>query len=967
MAKIIIDLSGQLGLLERHQGDLNDTSAVPNLRYIGEDGSFADGIFNPMKSYGYMSPANNTFRTLTGTIAAPINSIQYDSESDTVFLSEEGENILQLNGLADTSLTNYLSVATGSTIKDAVIYEANSAKALVYIVDSNTPVTYSDASSTIHTGGTYIGFKTLDETEGLNVLENKIVDYSFTSNKGYLFGVTSVAGQDYATYKVRRVAQQINTSDFYSATDFTNGTLDVSGVTMAISREAGTGVGITMKVSIQAQASASTAPYTARGAWGSGVSYAVNDTVTNGGFTWQCHSAHTSAAGDQPGVGGAWEDKWDRFGAPDGTDLASATVSLDEISDYGNNSKNRYTFTFSSPVSLTRATNYWIVLQESGTNMSGSTDKCSWMMTANGQGLYQRYAKVFLDAATDYWRGINANGDTLTANHDDFDFTLNLNRSDDWSLNTASGKFTVETGGDGFLYVAENALLYWITGNKVHTVDGSSTGGFVGKVSDTVLLFPSYIEIADVAETRSRMYLGIQTTNRTSSTDGKTFGANKIGVYIWDKRTQVQGQTDFYPCPGAREIKSVFTSSTGDVLVITISNSGFTEIRGISGNQYAVLHTFERNGYPPSRRGISQVDNMSVWCGANGIYYAYGSITNSQKRQLYKIGTMAGEVENNLTMGPIFVGHEEDNEPRISIISGFSGTTPALTETVLDENSTATTSGVIISSGGTYSARGQSFFGEGGYLERVTFSLNKSGGSPTGTVTAKLYRASDIALMATSTAVSITDLPATEDDYSFDFSSSNFELVDGEEYVVVVDATNVTSGSITMWSSASSHSGQGWNRTTLDVWSTYSEDFAFAVYHKIPASFMIKWYPNGDGTIDSVAQKPNQGNIYTKVYTIPSLGTIKYLRLLMAPGVSTGTTVIANLKCYYNQSATAAWTKAITLDDIHKGWKNIEINKNDVNFIQFEIEYVDTITLGDSDFKPMYIELEYDDEKRINP
>ena len=965
MAKIIIDLSGQQGLLERHQGDLNDVSAIPNLRYLAEDGSFADGIFNPMKTYGYMSPANNTFLSLTGTIAAPINSIQYDDESDTVFLSEEGENILQLNGLSDTSLTNYLSVATGSTIKDAVLYEVNSQKALVYIVDSNTPVTYSDATSTIHTGGAYIGFKTLDETQGLNVLENKIVDYSFTSNKGYYFGVTSVAGQNYATNKVRRIAQQINTSDFYSATDFTNGTLDVSGVTMAISREAGTGVGITMKVSIQAQASASVAPYTARGAWGSGVSYAVNDTVTNGGFTWQCWSAHSSAAGDQPGVGGSWEDKWDRFGAPDGTDLASATVTLDSIDDLGSYSKKRETFTFTSPISLTRATNYWIVLEEVGTVMSGTTDKCSWMMTANGQGIYQRYAKVFIDTATDYWRGINPNGDTLTANHDDFDFTLTLNRSDEWSLNTASGKFTEETGGNSFLYTSDNALLYWFKGNKVHTVDGSLTGGFVGKVSDTVLLFPSYMEVADVAETRSRMYLGIQTTKRSSVSDGKTFGANKIGVYIWDKRTQVQGQTDFYPCPGAREIKSVFTSSSGDVLVITIGNSGFTELRGINGNQYAVIHTFEKNGYPASRRGVSQLDNVSVWLGANGIHYAYGAITNNQKRQLYKFGTMAGEADSDT--GPVFVGHEETTEPRSAIVFAWYGIDGSTSETLLDENSTVTTAGIVISAGGTNSTAGQSFVGQNGYLERATFSINKSGGSPVGTVTARLYRANDKVLLAESTAVNITALPATEADQSFDFSSSSYKLEAAVEYIIAIDTTNVSSGSVTIWYSTGSHSGQGWRKTPLDVWSAFGNDFAFSVYYKIPSPFVQKWYPHGDGTIDSVEQKPNEGNIFTKVYTIPSLGTLKYLRLLMAPGVATGTTVIANLKCYYNQSATAAWTKAVTLDDIHKGWKNIEINKNDVNFIQFEIEYIEAITLGDSDFKPMYIELEYDDERRINP
>ena len=355
----------------------------------------------------------------------------------------------------------------------------------------------------------------------------------------------------------------------------------------------------------------------------------------------------------------------------------------------------------------------------------------------------------------------------------------------------------------------DNGLLYWFVENHVHTIDGSITGGGIGKATEDVLLFPSYIRVADVAETRSRMYIGIHTNERSTVADPRNFSSANIGVYIWDRRTQVQGTTDFYPAPGAKEIKSLFTSSSGDVLCITTSNSGFSEIRGINGNQYAVLHTFETNGYPQSRRGVSQIDNMTVWLGANGIFYAYGAVTNSEKKQLYKIGTMAGQTGAGLVCGPAFNGHEYSSGPRLGM-----------------------------------------FF--------------------------------------------------------------------------------------------------GWRDT--------------------PSGIKVqKWYPNGNGTIDSIAQKPGQGDVFTKVYTLPSLATVKYLRLMMAPGVSTGTTTIANLKCYYNQSSTAAWTKAITLDDIHKGWKNIEINKNNINFIQFEIEYITSITLGDSDFKPMYIELEYADENRINP
>jgi hypothetical protein len=815
MSKIIIDLSGQVGLLERHQGDLNDTSAVPNLRYLGAEGSFADGIFNPLKTYGYISPAVNTFTTLTGTIAAPLNSIQYDPQSDVVYLAEEGENILKLDGLDDIVVSNYLSITAGHDIKDMLIYEVNGKKCVLYAIDTNTDITYT--SSTVRTGGMYVGFKTIDPTEGLTLIDNNLADEELGTGSLY-HTITSTAGvSGWGGPKARKLAQQFNSSDFFtgtsSVTNPTNGTAQISGVDLALSLEGGTGAGITMKLSIQTAASASAGDFTSRGAWSNAVTdYAVNNTVTNGGFTWQCILAHSAAAiaNEEPGVGSAWEDYWNRFGAPSGTEVASVTFALSTISNLSNFSRYiRTHLDFSSVVSLTANTEYWLVLEESGSNMSGSTDQLTWMSTLNDDGIYLRYAKAY-QSTLGRWETLNINGDILTAQHDDFDFSFVLNRQDDWSATSATGQFDVQPNQDNFLYLADNGLTYWIVGNRIHTLDGSLTGGFVGKVTEDALVFPSYIEIADVAETRSRMYIGIQMADRlyAGNTESRTFGANRVGVYAWDRRTQIQGAADFYPCPGAKEIRSVFMSSTGDILCITLGNSGFTELRGISGNQFAVLHTFEKAGYPPSRRGVSQLDNLSVWFGKNGILYGYGSVAGG-RGQLYKLGTMAAQANAGLIPGPIFVGHEESSEPRSGIFLGWE---------------------------------------------------------------------------------------------------------DGD-----------------------------------------------------PSYVLQKWYPHGDGTIDTIAQKPNQGDIYTKVYNLPSLSTIKYLRLMMAPGTATGTTTVANLKCYYNQSATAAWTKAITLDDIHKGWKNIEINKNNVNFVQFEIEYVTSITLGDSDFKPMYLELEYDDERRINP
>lgn len=45
-------------------------------------------------------------------------------------------------------------------------------------------------------------------------------------------------------------------------------------------------------------------------AWATTTAYAKTDHVSNGGTNYYCHTAHTSSAADEPGVGANWEDYW---------------------------------------------------------------------------------------------------------------------------------------------------------------------------------------------------------------------------------------------------------------------------------------------------------------------------------------------------------------------------------------------------------------------------------------------------------------------------------------------------------------------------------------------------------------------------------------------------------------------------------------------------------------------------------
>jgi hypothetical protein len=72
------------------------------------------------------------------------------------------------------------------------------------------------------------------------------------------------------------------------------------------------------------------------GAWASGQSYSDdvdsdNDDghkVTQGGQTYRCKVAHTSAAGNQPGIGGTWTTYWDLLTLPSIGSICQAWVHV---------------------------------------------------------------------------------------------------------------------------------------------------------------------------------------------------------------------------------------------------------------------------------------------------------------------------------------------------------------------------------------------------------------------------------------------------------------------------------------------------------------------------------------------------------------------------------------------------------------------------------------------------------------
>ena len=174
-------------------------------------------------------------------------------------------------------------------------------------------------------------------------------------------------------------------------------------------------------------------------------------------------------------------------------------------------------------------------------------------------------------------------------------------------------------------------------------------------------------------------------------------------------------------------------------------------------------------------------------------------------------------------------------------------------------------------------------------------------------------------------------------------------------------ATNITTGAI-LYGSGIETSGNNYRTNKQGI--TYSYLDGSTVYTK-------RVYPFDLTTGTDAAQTPHQGDVYTKVKYIPIGSNVRTLRIYNAPITGTGTTVIATVKLYFNQSTTASiptgMTKSITKDEAKRGYVDFKINSSNIQAIQVEIEWSTSVTLGADTYLPSFAVVNYDETKSKSP
>lgn len=612
MSKLPIDLTGSKGLAPHFYGDRPYIASRPNLRYQGQDGQMAEGIFNPFTFFGYMAPANNTTKACTGT---------------TSFLLSSGLVIPSRLAVNSTDAIFFSDESTGGTAHGKVV---NLDTATDTSLDTILTLSGAEAIPTFHI--TY-GTATIDGI-GVGILVNpsgstmptvaSAVQGEAASGSSITKSVT-VSGANKALYVLAWNRDPTTVNNATGATWDGNAMTSVSFGTYSPSG------GVKIAYSIFRY----TAPASITGdvvvSWAGSennlgvICIVVNDANQTTPFTGNTIDTESNAAEFQ-------------F----------------TIAETGSNQLRLVTF-------LTETTTHspsgdWQTEVLNDTDTSGRFS--TWKFTLATQ--FSRLEDMVVYQINVEPKILFTKRNTVSDNFNsigiaDLDFS---NVDEDWSY--AIHNFTLSGSNRATFVRADNNTLYVLDGASVHSIDGTVLGGTNGSITEDVLQFlgggaigGDVARVIDGVDTRGRIWFGVHIYANFDARENSFSGITTpqfIGVYVWDRISGVAGMQDYVSISGAKEFKSMHLLGN-EPACFTISTEGYTQLRKWDGSGFAVVQTLGKLAYPNFQKHSVYEDGQSImWLGNDGKVYVYGRLEGNDVDALYIIGDM----EDHITAASTF-------------------------------------------------------------------------------------------------------------------------------------------------------------------------------------------------------------------------------------------------------------------------------------------------------------------------
>lgn len=172
---------------------------------------------------------------------------------------------------------------------------------------------------------------------------------------------------------------------------------------------------------------------------------------------------------------------------------------------------------------------------------------------------------------------------------------------------------------------------------------------------------------------------------------------------------------------------------------------------------------------------------------------------------------------------------------------------------------------------------------------------------------------------------------------------------------------NIEPGALTLWGGYNSGGGglPTGKRLELEQLIVSYKDGS-TVHHKGIA-------PLDDYTVTGAVQYPHQGDVYSGVSFIPIGSNVRRLRVYNLPTTTSGTSALATIKLYFNQSATVGMTKTVTMNEAKRGYLDFNINKSNIHSVQIEIEWNTAVAIGTDTYHPSVAVISYDPSNASGP
>lgn len=460
------------------------------------------------------------------------------------------------------------------------------------------------------------------------------------------------------------------------------------------------------------------------------------------------------------------------------------------------------------------------------------------------------------------------------------------------------------------LVLTDNGYLYVLNNNHVDKFDGTSNGGASGTYTDNVLVFPGQFRTRGGIDYRGNIYMGLVAFESSSMRDA-SYRQNEItksttpllvGVYVWDRLSTVVKMRDFFQLPNMQNISGFHVAPNGALRLFGITNRRTTQLLEFTGTNFKIIYELGARAYPAQPKGVGVSGLSTYWLGQDGIYYCFGSTNFTDKESLTKLldlNTVATAINGSTAIV---------NIAGATLISGYYNTGQSDTTNRLD-----------------HEAHLIGFQYTGTVAQTVTITLASPG---VFTKTAHGLSIGDTIVFSTTGALP-TGLTAGTTYYviSAGLTADTFEV-------------SATLGGSAVNTSVSQSGVHSFVRSRINE--------------------VIRYFPHTNEVLQSVTPTADQGNVYTKVHLLPQLSTVKNITIYCAPGASTGSTVVATLKFYANQSTSTFKSFSVTRDMISRGYVQVELNKPYMNAFQMEIEWSTSQALGTNDFCPSYGVVEYE-------